>query len=121
MSIKNVLLSFTFLVFIMACNQSDPDFIGSWKLSTINIGGDIVAARDINNPTYIFSNDNQYEINVNGTQDIGSWKIDGDYIILQNFQNHEVENRLKIVQSTPSLLQFSSGEGENVSVVTLIK
>ena len=121
MSFKNLFLSFIFLVFLSACNQNQPDFIGSWKLSTINIGGDIVAARDIDNPTYVFNDNNIYEINVNGVKDRGSWKLEGEYLILQKFDNHEVENKLKIVQSTPALLQFSTGEGDNTSVVTLIK
>lgn len=109
------------VVFLFACNQSQPDFVGSWRLDNIKVSGDIVAANDINNPTYTFGEDQIYEINVNGVVERGSWKLKGEYLILQNFKSHDVENKLKIVQSTPGHLEFSTGEGENTSIVTLLK
>lgn len=121
MQIKNSIFALILTVILFSCNSGTPDFVGSWNLSTIKIAGDIVSAKDIENPTYNFNEDHTYEIIVNGVSEKGAWKKEGDYLILVDFNNAEIENKFKIIESTPYKFLFSSGEDENSSEVLLVK
>lgn len=121
MSIKNNFVLAFIMLFLFACNLNQEAFVGTWNLKSLNIGGDVVNADEINNPVYTFNNNNTYEIAVSGIKETGTWKLEGDYLVLYNSENPDVGNKLKIIEASVNKFEFSSGEGDNSSVVLLIK
>jgi len=121
MQLKNTIFALLFTILLFACNQQTEIFIGSWDLNSITLAGDVIKAEDLDNPSYSFHENHTYEIVVKGSTEQGTWQKEGDYLILEDFNNEGVQNKLKIIELTPQKIIFSTGSDENISEVVLVK
>ena len=108
------------LMLVLSCNSS-PDFIGSWKLQKLQLGEEIITGNDIGNPSYVFNKDKTYSIIIDDIKQTGTWNLEGSELTLVNNEDKKSESKLTIVEVKDSIFHYTTGVGDDISEVFLIK
>jgi hypothetical protein len=126
---NKIILAFVLLasISIFSCNESKPvvekvaketpAFVGAWELIKMDLGGEVINANILGNPTYTFNIDNTYVIRASAQSEQGSWTIKGDKLVLFS-KSLEKETVLKIIDTTENILTYEIGE-ETITKVFL--
>ena len=87
---NRIIFAFVLLasISLFSCNESKPTvenvatetpaFVGAWELIKMDLGGEIVNANILGDPTYTFNLDNTYVIRASAQSEQGTWFVKGD-------------------------------------------
>lgn len=108
------------VMFLFACQQKE-NIVGTWVLDAIETTDGTINAEQLGDPSYTFNADHTYAIQVMGSTQAGTWKIEENKLILtlDNVPGQTIETNL--LKNEEHFLQYSTGEGENQTTVSFIK
>lgn len=75
-------LALSFLFFLVACDNSAPDFTGEWKLKKIVVDDDEMYGNQLGSPLYYFDESGTYSIKISDLVQQGQWKQKGKKVKL---------------------------------------
>ena len=126
---NKIIFAFVLLasISLFSCKQSKPTvenlttetapFVGVWELIKMDLGGEVVNANILGDPTYTFNIDNTYVIRVSAQSEQGVWSLQGEKLILFS-KALEKETILSIIENTEDNLTYEIGK-ETLTTVYL--
>lgn len=126
---NKIIFAFVLLasISLFSCNESKPTvenlttetapFVGVWELIKMDLGGEVVNANILGDPTYTFNIDNTYVIRVSAQSEQGVWSLQGEKLILFS-KALEKETILSIIENTEDNLTYEIGK-ETLTTVYL--
>ncbi len=126
---NKIIFAFVLLasISLFSCNESEPTvknlrtetapFVGVWELIKMDLGGEVVNANILGDPTYTFNIDNTYVIRVSAQSEEGVWSLQGEKLILFS-KALEKETILSITENTEDNLTYEIGK-ETLTTVYL--
>ncbi len=115
-----------FTISLLSCSEpnqstntenSKPAFIGEWYLNKMDLGGEIIKANILGNPSYVFNLDHTYVIHASAQIEQGTWKLNKKQLILFS-KDLNKETILNIKDVSEKEFVYEIGD-ETISVVYL--
>ncbi len=118
MTIVKKLIFICFFMLMLACH-TDPAFIGSWELVSLNLADDKITGKDFSYPIYSYNSNHTYSIEVTGMSEYGTWKQKDGKLLLTNNETPDKVTVLTIIQAEETIFHYSLGEGETMTDLIL--
>lgn len=90
-------LSLVFMLFLVACDTTAPDFTGEWKLKKIVVDEEEMFGNQLGSPLYYFDESGTYSIKISELIQQGEWKQNGKKVKLIDKEQKENITNIEII------------------------
>lgn len=95
--------------------KETPAFVGAWELIKMDLGGEVVKANILGDPSYSFNIDNTYVIRASSQFEQGSWSLKDGKLVLVDRETKK-ETTINIIENKQETLTYEIGENPVTTV-----